>query len=198
MNSQALWYLARGSGVAALILLTVSVLAGLATESRWSSARWPRFVVEGLHKNLSLLGPVFLVVHIVSAVADSYVPISWLSAFVPFGASYRPFWLGMGALSLDLFLAVAVTSLLRSRLGYRRWRSVHWLAYGSWGLAIVHGLGTGSDRHQTWFVILNMAAVASVVVAAALRFSRDAPPGGPRRLQPAPVPVRYNPRGARR
>ncbi len=198
MNSQALWYLTRGSGVVALILLTVSVLAGLLTESRWSTDRWPRFVVEALHRNLSLLGPVFLVIHIASAVVDSYVPISWLDAFVPFGGSYRPLWLGLGALSLDLFLAVAVTSLVRARIGYRRWRSVHWLAYGSWALAIFHGLGTGSDRHQTWFMVLNMAAVASVVVAAALRFSRESPPRGPRRLRPVPVPVRSGTRGARR
>lgn len=198
MNSQALWYLTRGSGVVALILLTLSVLAGLATESRWNSYRWPRFVVEALHRNLSLLGPVFLVIHIASAVLDSYVPISWVNAIVPFGASYRQFWLGMGALALDLFLAVAITSLVRARLGYRRWRSVHWLAYASWALAIVHGLGTGSDRHQTWFLVLNMAAVASVVVAVALRFSRESPPRGPRRLQPIPVPVRSTPRGVRR
>lgn len=198
MNSQALWYLTRGSGIVALILLTLSVLAGLVTESRWSSERWPRFVVEGLHRNLSLLGPVFLVVHIASAVADSYVPISWVNALVPFGAAYKPFWVGMGALSLDLLVAVVITSLVRSRLGYRRWRSVHWLAYGSWALAVFHGLGTGSDRHQTWFVVLNMAAVAAVVVAAALRFSRESPPSGPRRLQPAPVPVRSTTRGAHR
>lgn len=162
MNSKALWYLTRGSGVVALILLTLAVLAGLTTARRWSNRKWPRFVVEVLHRNVSLLSVVFLVVHIASSVLDSYVKISWLNAIVPFAAVYKPFWLGMGALAVDAFVAVAVTSLLRARLGYSSWRAVHWLAYGSWGLAVIHGLGIGSDRHQAWFLAINLAAVASV------------------------------------
>ena len=180
MNSQALWYLTRGSGVVALILLTIAVLGGLVTKSRWSSPRWSRFVVEGLHRNLSLLSVVFLAVHIASAVLDSYVPISWTSALLPFSATYRPFWLGLGALALDCFIAVAVTSLLRVRLGYGSWRAVHWLAYASWGLAVLHGLGTGSDRHQGWFLALNLAAVGLVVAALANRSMQPA-------VVPAPV-----------
>jgi predicted ferric reductase len=169
MNSKALWYLTRGSGIVSLILLTLAVLAGLLTVGRWSNRRWPRFVVEGLHRNLSLLAPVFLVIHIASSVLDSYVSIKWINAVVPFGASYKPFWLGLGALSLDAFIALIVTSLIRARLGYRGWRAVHWVAYGCFGLAVVHGLGIGSDRHQPWFLAINLAAVASVGLAVAWR-----------------------------
>ncbi len=187
MNSQALWYLTRGSGVVALILLTVAVLGGLVTFSRWSSSRWGRFVIEGLHRNLSLLSVVFIAVHIASSVLDSYVPIHWINAVLPFSATYRPLWLGLGALALDCLVAVAVTSLLRVRIGYRSWRAVHWLAYASWGFAVLHGLGTGSDRHQGWFLVLNLAAVGMVMVAVANRS-----------LQPAPVPVRTDGRRAPR
>jgi methionine sulfoxide reductase heme-binding subunit len=169
VNAKALWYLTRGSGIVSLILLTLAVLAGIVTSSRWAKPRWPRFVLEGLHRNASLLSSVFVVVHIASAVLDGYVPISWADAIIPFGAAYKPLWLGLGALSLDAFLAIAVTSLLRARLGYRTWRSVHWLAYGCWGLALVHGLGAGSDRHQAWMLGLDVLAVGSVAVAAAWR-----------------------------
>jgi sulfoxide reductase heme-binding subunit YedZ len=175
MNSQALWYLTRGSGIVTLILLTVAVLAGLITAGRWSRVRWPRFVVEGLHRNISLLSSIFLVVHIASSVLDKYVSISWLNAVVPFGASYKPLYLGMGALSVDVFVAVALTSLIRVRLGYRSWRAVHWLAYGSWAFAIIHGLGIGSDRHQAWFLAINLGAVAAVALAAAWRFLPSEP-----------------------
>jgi predicted ferric reductase len=169
MNDKALWYLTRGSGIVSLILLTLAVLAGIVTSTRWVRPRWPRFVMEGLHRNVSLLSTVFVVVHIASAVLDGYVSISWLDAVVPFGAAYKPLWLGLGALSLDLFLAIAVTSLLRARLGYRTWRSVHWLAYGCWGLALVHGFGAGSDRHQPWMLGLDLLAIAAVAVATAWR-----------------------------
>ncbi len=169
MNVKALWYLTRGSGIVSLILLTLAVLAGIITTTRWSRARWPRFVVEGLHRNISLLSTVFVFVHIASAVLDGYVSIRWVDALLPFGASYQPVWLGLGALSLDAFLAIAITSLLRARLGYGAWRGVHWLAYGCWGLALVHGLGIGSDRHQAWMVALNVTSVAMVAAATAWR-----------------------------
>jgi predicted ferric reductase len=171
-SSKELWYLTRGSGIVTLILLTVAVLAGLLTVGRWSNGRWQRFVVEGLHRNISLLSTVFLFVHVASSVLDKYVSITWLNAIVPIGGTYKPLWLGMGALSLDAFAAVAITSLIRVRLGYGAWRAVHWLAYACFVLAVVHGLGIGSDRHQLWFLAINLAAVGSVGAALAWRVAR--------------------------
>jgi DMSO/TMAO reductase YedYZ heme-binding membrane subunit len=171
MNSHALWYLSRGSGIVVLLLLTLAVVAGIATSGRWSTRRWPRFVVQGLHRNLSLLATVFLGVHISSTVLDTYVNIRWIDAVLPFHAAYKPLWLGLGALAFDLFLALAITSLIRSRLGYRTWKSVHWLAYGCWGLGLLHGLGIGSDRHQTWTLCLYAASAAAVAAATLVRLA---------------------------
>jgi DMSO/TMAO reductase YedYZ heme-binding membrane subunit len=170
-TTKALWYLTRGSGIVSLILLTVSTVLGITTALRWASTRWPRFIVEGLHKNVSLLSMVFLGVHIVTAVADGYVPIRWMDAVVPFAGQYRPFWLGLGALAFDLLLAVAITSLIRVRLGHRIWRAVHWLAYACWPIAVIHGLGTGSDAGQGWMRIIDIAAVGAVAIAV---FARSA------------------------
>jgi methionine sulfoxide reductase heme-binding subunit len=187
MSSTALWYLTRGSGVVSLVLLTGAVLLGLFTAIRWSRANWPRFVIESMHRNLSLLSTVFLAVHIAGSVLDEYVSITWLNAFVPFRASYKPLWLGLGALSLDLLLAVAITSLIRVRLGYGAWRAVHWLSYACFGVAVAHGLGIGSDRHQTWFLAVNLAAVSSVGAALMWRVwgaVRTVPRGGVARTVP--------------
>ena len=87
----------------------------------------------------------FLALHILTSVLDSFAPISLLDAFIPFAGSYRPFWLGLGAVAFDLLLAVTITSLLRQRIGFTSWRAIHWLTYASWPIALVHGLGTGSD-----------------------------------------------------
>jgi predicted ferric reductase len=168
-STKALWYLTRGSGIVTLLLLTLSTVLGITTAMRWASTRWPRFIVEGLHKNVSLLSIVFLGVHIVTAVADGYVPIRWIDAVVPFAGQYRPFWLGLGALAFDLLLAVAITSLIRVRLGHRIWRAVHWLAYACWPIAVIHGLGTGSDSGQTWMLVTDALAVTAVGAAACWR-----------------------------
>lgn len=164
-NAKALWYLTRGTGVVTLLLLTTSVVLGILQVTRWSSARWPRFVTAGLHKNVSLLVVVFLAVHIATAVIDPFAPIRWLDAIVPFGSAYRPLWLGFGAIGCDLLIALIVTSLLRVRMGYPRWRAVHWLSYACWPVALVHGLGTGSDTRHPW--ALSIEALSVLLVAGA-------------------------------
>ncbi|HLK44818.1 MAG TPA: hypothetical protein VKT18_02465, partial [Acidimicrobiales bacterium] len=121
-SGSAYWFLTRGSGVVTLVLLTVSLTLGVLTSVRWRSARLPRFVVSGLHRNVTLLAVAFLAIHVVTTLLDAYAPIGILDVFVPFFSPYRPLWLGLGALSCDLLVAVVFTSLLRARLGYRTWR----------------------------------------------------------------------------
>jgi hypothetical protein len=129
----------------------------------------PRFVVSGLHRNVTLMAVVFLAVHVATTIADGYAPIGLKDAFIPFLSAYRPFWLGLGAVSSDLLAAVVVTSLLRVRLGFRTWRTVHWLAYASWPLALLHSLGTGSDARFGWMAALGLACIGAVTFSVLLR-----------------------------
>jgi DMSO/TMAO reductase YedYZ heme-binding membrane subunit len=153
----------------ALVLLTASVVLGIAAIARLHGPSMPRFVVDGIHRTASLLAVAFLVVHILTAVLDSFVSISLVNAVIPFTGSYRPLWLGLGAVAFDLLLAVAITSIVRSRMGHSAWRGVHWLAYAAWPVAVVHGFGTGSDVHQTWLVALTVACIVAVLAAVIAR-----------------------------
>jgi sulfoxide reductase heme-binding subunit YedZ len=168
-GGSAYWYLTRSTGAVALLLLTAAVGLGVADVRRWSTPRWPRFVVDSLHRNVSLLAMAFLGLHIITSVLDSFAPISLLDAFVPFVGSYRPFWLGLGAVSLDMLLAVTITSLLRQRMGYSSWRAIHWLTYASWPIALLHGFGTGSDVKATWLLGLSVACMLVVLAAVLVR-----------------------------
>ena len=167
-----LWYLTRGTGLVSLVLLTTAVVLGILQVSRWSSPRWPRFVTLGLHRNVSFVVLVVLVVHIGTAELDTFAPIGWLSAVVPFASAYRPVWLGLGTLSFDLLLAVAATTLARVHLGYRAWRAVHWAAYICWPLALVHGLGTGTDPRLGWVRWLTVGCAMAVVTSGSWRLVR--------------------------
>lgn len=171
--NHAYWYATRGTGVAALIMLTLVVALGVAGSLRLRSEGWPRFLVLGLHRNLTLLALVFLGVHVGTTVLDSYTPIGLQAAFVPFVGHYRPIWLGLGAVAFDLLLALTITSLLRARVGYRTWRSLHWLAYAAWPVALVHGLGTGSDARFGWMQAVSVACIVTVLAAVASRLTRS-------------------------
>jgi sulfoxide reductase heme-binding subunit YedZ len=163
------WYLTRSTGAVALLLLTLAIVLGVGDVRRWSTPQWPRFIVDSLHRNVSLLAMVFLLLHILTAVLDSFAPISLLDAFVPFTGSYRPFWLGLGAISFDLLLAVTITSLLRQRMGYASWRAIHWLTYASWPIALLHGFGTGSDVKSSWLLALSIGCLALVLASVLAR-----------------------------
>jgi methionine sulfoxide reductase heme-binding subunit len=168
-NTQLTWFLTRASGTVALALLTLSMVLGIVAGTRLSSARWPRFVTQGLHRNISLFVLVLLAMHVIVAVLDDYVTITVQESFIPFIGTYRPVWMGLGTLSSDLVIAMIVTSLLRQRIGYETWRAVHWTSYLCWPLGVVHSLGTGSDVRKPWSVLFTLACVAVVLLAIAWR-----------------------------
>jgi len=173
-SSTALWYASRATGVVALLLLTAVMLLGLLVTRQGRLPGLPRFAVSGLHRNLSLLAVAFVAVHVLSAVADGYVKIPLSAAVIPLSSSYERLWLGLGAVSLDLMLAAAVTSLLRRHLTRWAWRAVHLTAYLSWPVAWIHSVFAGSDLRHGPLFLLAVACAVAVVGAAVWRMAAAA------------------------
>ncbi|SEM04197.1 ferric reductase-like transmembrane domain-containing protein [Streptacidiphilus jiangxiensis] len=173
-----LWYATRAGGTVALVLLTATVALGIAVGGRHAPRTVARFEVSALHRNLAFLTLVFLALHIVTAVLDTFVHLGWWITLVPFTANYRTLWLGLGTVALDLLLAVALTSAtsgIRLRLGQRRWKAVHWLAYASWPIAVFHAAGTGTDTRDTLQLALYLICLGAVVLAVWWRLFRAGP-----------------------
>lgn len=170
---QALWALGRGAGVTALVLMTISVAAGILTRSGRPLVALPRFGVTELHRNTALLGTGLIGVHLITLLADPYAQLRLIDFVVPFLGSYRPVWLGLGTLAVDLLLVVLLTSLLRHRLGLRAFRVVHWTTYALWPIALAHGLGNGTDVGHPWFLILAATCTVTVLSALAWRLSHN-------------------------
>src|SRR5882724_10706791 len=168
-SSAALWFASRATGVVALVLLTVTAVLGIAANRRGRLPGLPRFAVTSLHRAVSLLALAFLGVHIGTAIADPFVSIGIAASLVPFVSHYQPFWLGLGAVSVDLMLALVITSLLRGRIGRRTWRAVHWLAYATWPAAVAHSIGSGPDLWRGALLDLTIACIAAVAAATAWR-----------------------------
>lgn len=167
------WYVSRATGAVALLLLTVSVVLGVLDSVRFSAApRWPRFAIDSLHRDTSLLVIVLVALHVVTSVLDGFAPITLVDGIVPFATPYRPLWMAFGTLAFDVLIALVITSLLRRRLGYRSWRAIHWFAYACWPIAVLHGLGTGTDVKSWWSLLLTITCVAAVVIAVLVRVGR--------------------------
>lgn len=176
VDPMALWYLARSSGLVLLALLTVNLVLGIAIQGGWRPQGWPRFVAQGLHRNLALLAVALLAIHVLTIELDPYVPVGWWAVVVPFVSPYRPLWLGLGTLSLDILVAVIATSLLRAHLRPRVWRIVHWLTYLSWPVALLHSLGTGTDARLGSVFVFEMGCVGLVALAVIVRLARASAP----------------------
>jgi predicted ferric reductase len=179
--STAFWYASRATGIVALLLLTAVLVLGILVNRQGRLPGLPRFAVTDLHRNLSLLSVAFIAVHILTAVADTYVHIPLLSAVIPFASGYERLWLGLGAIAVDLMAAMIVTSLLRGRLNRVVWKAVHLLAYASWPLTFAHSLGSSKDLQQGWLLVLSIACAAVVAAALAWRLvhaARQVPRSG--------------------
>lgn len=163
------WYFGRATGFVALILLTGIIVLGVLGPLRVTSERWPRFAIRTVHRDLSLLALLVIAIHVVVLVLDGYVHIPLSAGVLPWGSSYMPFWTGIGALAFDLMIAIVVTSLARRRLGFRTWRFIHWFAYVSWPIAVVHGIVTGTDSGSLWGLGLTLVCIAIAAAAIALR-----------------------------
>jgi sulfoxide reductase heme-binding subunit YedZ len=185
VSVDALWYFGRGTGVVCLVLLSLSLVLGIGARSGRPAPWLPRFGVAALHRNVGLLGFVFLVLHVGLLLFDPYAQFDLLDVVAPFLAGYAPVWLGLGTLALDLLLAVLVTSALRRRLGRRTWRAVHWCGYACWPPAVAHSLGSGTDNDRFWLLALVVACVAAVVGALVWRLAADFTEHG---VDRAPIP----------
>lgn len=168
------WYLNRATGVVLLLLLTASMVLGVLSMGGRPGKGLPRFVTQAMHRNIALLSVLMLMVHVTTAVVDEYVDIRWWQALVPVGATYEPLWLGLGTLSLDLMVAVTITSLLRSRLTVGSWRTIHLLSWLAWATAAAHSVGIGTDLADPsgLAVVPAVICLAAVLVALAVRLAQ--------------------------
>jgi hypothetical protein len=170
-----LWYLSRGSGVVLFVFLTGSFLLGLLTTGKGRLPGLPAFINVALHQNVSLAALLFATVHVLSAILDPFARLGVIDALVPFASAYRPLWLGLGVLGGELVLVLILTSLAREAIGYGLWRFIHWAAYLSWPLALLHALGTGSDEKEWWALLIYGLCVAAAAAVLGWRLVRGSP-----------------------
>jgi methionine sulfoxide reductase heme-binding subunit len=180
--TDTLWYLGRGTGVTALILLTVSMVLGVGARSGRGVFGLPRTATQVVHRDASLIAVLLTLVHMVTLLADPYALLRLVDLLVPFTSRYRPVWTGLGAVAVDLLIAVLVTSAIRRRLTVRTWQAVHLTAYLCWPVAWLHGIGDGTDRGSGWYLVVSIVCALAVAAAVAWRLSPGFVTLGGRRL----------------
>lgn len=169
--ASAMWDLGRGTGVAALVMFTLSLVLGVLARSGRNVPGVGRFGVSDLHRTAALTGTGLIAVHVGSLLIDPYAQLKVVDLLFPFLAAYRPLWLGLGTLALDVLIVVTAASLLRQRIGPKLFRTVHWVTYALWPMALLHALGSGTNATESWFRALAVLCVVAVVAAVGWRLA---------------------------
>lgn len=177
------WYTARAAGVVGYALLTTGVLLGVLLAGRARLPRWPAFAVTDVHRFVALLTGAFVVLHVYALLLDRYVHTSLVTVLVPGASTYRPFWVALGTVALELLAAVGISNLLRKWLGRARWRRIHYLTFAVWAAATAHGIGSGTDATAGWLRLLYAVSVAAVV--AGVTWRAGSPSRAPARRAPS-------------
>ncbi|MBC9723932.1 2Fe-2S iron-sulfur cluster-binding protein [Streptomyces sp. TRM68367] len=160
MDPRLWWYLARVGGLMSWWLLSATVVWGLLVSTRVLGPRAVPGRLLDLHRFLSGLSLVFLGVHLLGLVADSWVDIGLIQILFPFTSDYRPVAVAWGVIALYLLAAVQITSLLKTRIPHRWWRYVHTSAFALFVLSTVHALTAGTDETAVrWTALLLVAAI---------------------------------------
>ncbi len=157
------WDTARAGGFTAYVLLALSVIVGLAlTTQLQSPSKWPRIINNEMHNFLTLLATIFVGVHILATWVDPFTKFGWNEIFIPFVSHYHPLWMASGIIALYLSIAIGISTLLRSKIGYKMWRHLHILTLVVYALVTLHGLFTGSDTQTWWGLAIYLVSVALV------------------------------------
>ena len=178
-NSRATWYLMRGLGITAYILLTVSVLWGLALSTSAVKPWSPGPLSMLIHATISWTALVFGMVHGMLLLFDGYYTYHITNILIPFTGPYRPAAVGLGIIGFWLLVIVTPSFALRKRLfSYRTWKLLHYTTYAAYLLITAHGLTAGTDASRVGFRLLFFGSVflTMVILSYRIQFGKNTNP----------------------
>jgi sulfoxide reductase heme-binding subunit YedZ len=154
------WLASRSAGIVAYLLLSGSVILGLAMATRLVAAR----DVRVLHERVALLALGAVAAHGLLLLPDGWLHPGLSQLLIPFTNGYRPLWTGLGILAAYGAAGLSLTYYARRRLGHRRWRAAHRFIPIAWALAAAHVIGAGTDAVSLWLQAILAATIAAIVV----------------------------------
>jgi methionine sulfoxide reductase heme-binding subunit len=167
------WWLAgRSAGMVALLLITASVILGLAMAARVIPRQHRRGAIR-LHQHLALIALGAIAAHGLLLAADPWLKAGPKGILVPFAIGYRPLWTGLGIIGGYLAAILGLSFYVRKRIGARLWRRMHRFTVLVYVLGLAHALGSGTDASIPVVRYAMLASALPVLFLFALRVLRS-------------------------
>src|SRR5512143_1773235 len=163
-SPKAYWYLSRGSSFVALVLLWISMMLGLLITDKMART-WPGAPTAfAVHEFVSLLGLAFAMFHALILLGDRYINYHLAQILMPFGSvNYHPIWVGVGQIGFYAWAIISATFYVRQRIGSKAWKLIHYASFFNFVIAMLHGLGSGTDATTSWAQVIYWVMGGSVL-----------------------------------
>jgi sulfoxide reductase heme-binding subunit YedZ len=183
-------------GLVAMTLLTLNILIGLVMSVKYNPVRsWPhrRINTFKIHNWTAYIALAIAAIHPVIILFSSTAKFTLVDILYPVNAPKQPWINVLGALALYTLAFVVVTSYFRRELGRKKWKKLHFTAYGTAALFYVHGILTDPNLKDAPIDFLDAEKIyvelcLLVVIAAAaarVRWQLQQPPARVHRPKPA-------------
>jgi hypothetical protein len=164
-----IWLAARAAGFVALGLLTLQVVMGLVLSHPTNKTTWKLSkLLFPWHETSWVFVMAFLIVHVLTIVADSYAGVGIGGALVPGLSAYRSVPVALGSLGLYALLVTGLTARYTRLLPRGLWLKLHRLSLVVLALSWSHGVLSGTDSVALAGVY--GASLTLVLAAAAYRY----------------------------
>jgi sulfoxide reductase heme-binding subunit YedZ len=193
LTAHAWWLASRASGITAFLLVSCSVLLGLAMATKILRGRVKAPVLAKLHEHLALSGLVAIAAHAITLLGDAWLNPGPVGVLVPFTMDYQPLFTGLGVIAAYVAGLLGLSFYVRRRIGTKRWRSLHRLTLLVYVLGVVHTLGAGTDASTPWLRAVLLLTGAPIVFLALLRWLPEMKPKARRKPQPGTRPAEVTP-----
>jgi sulfoxide reductase heme-binding subunit YedZ len=163
------WFIIRGSGIVAFSLLSASLLWGLMVSTKVFGRAIKAKGLQWLHESLGLAAVLATTIHVVSLSMDEYIDFSWADILIPGFTEWQPLAAALGGVAFWSLLVVALSFYVKKWIGQNLWRSIHYLSFGTFVAALLHGIFSGTDTANPWVAGLYLGSTLLVVMLTAIR-----------------------------
>lgn len=173
-------------GLIATCVLTFNLLLGILLSTAYRrSPIWKRLPdrvkkisIDDLHNWTAYVALVLALAHPVLLLPDAALKYRVTTLLFPVSAPHQAFWTMFGSLALYALIVVIITTqkAVKNRLGFRAWKNIHLISYGTALLFVIHGIAMDpelKDRPVDWLdgeKLVSEGCGLVLVVATYMRF----------------------------
>ncbi len=139
------------SSVMALIgigCLTSNFILGILVRNKYTVKLHKKIALLKIHKLTAYTSVLFILVHIILIPFAKDSGFTWKDLLFPLWTIHQPYINLLGAIAFYLILIVTLSSLIRKRLKYSLWRTLHYLSFVAIFPMFIHALWTDTELKE--------------------------------------------------